>query len=114
MKKHEDDLQSALARLVEALRARLGAGPASDLLEVTRSTWRGKPIGKRPARMTRRLEQQIQRAVFEHLRWHGAKNIFAFHPNGGWRTATEGAIFKPMGVVPGVPRNVVLVRLTVS
>ena len=33
MKKHEDDLQSALARLVEMLRERLGAGPASDLLE---------------------------------------------------------------------------------
>lgn len=59
--------------------------------------------------MVRRPEQAIQRAVFEHLRWRGAKNIFPFHPaNGGWRTAVEGAILKSMGVVPGVPDVIII------
>lgn len=59
--------------------------------------------------MTQRLEQKIQRAVFEHLRWHGAPNIFAFHPaNGGWRSPIEGAILKSMGVVPGVADVIII------
>jgi hypothetical protein len=42
-----------------------------------------------------RPEQQIQRAVFQHLHQRGAPDVFAFHPaNGGWRSAVEGAIFK--------------------
>lgn len=51
-----------------------------------------------------REEQAIQRAVFAHLRQRAAPDVFAFHPaNGGWRSPVEGAIFKGMGVVPGVP-----------
>ena len=51
-----------------------------------------------------RREQEIQKAVFAHLRQRGAKNVFAFHPaNGGYRTPVEAAIFKAMGVVPGTP-----------
>lgn len=56
--------------------------------------------------MTRRArpEQQIQKAVLEHLRVRGAPNLFAFHcPNGGGRSAIEGAILKGMGVRAGVP-----------
>ncbi len=57
-----------------------------------------------------RPEQQIQRAVFQHLRARGAPNVFAFHPaNGGFRTPAEAAIFKGLGVVPGVP-DVILIR----
>jgi hypothetical protein len=51
-----------------------------------------------------RPEQAIQRAVFAHIRARGAANLFAFHPaNGGWRSKTEGAILKSMGVVVGTP-----------
>jgi hypothetical protein len=51
-----------------------------------------------------RPEQQIQRALLEHLRLRGAPDLFAFHcPNGGARTPIEGAIFKSLGVVAGVP-----------
>jgi hypothetical protein len=49
-------------------------------------------------------EQQIQRAVFEHLAIRAASTVFAFHPaNGGWRSRVEGAILKGMGVKAGVP-----------
>jgi hypothetical protein len=51
-----------------------------------------------------RPEQQIQRAVFEHLALRGAPAMFAFHPaNGGWRSRVEAAILKGMGVRAGVP-----------
>jgi hypothetical protein len=56
------------------------------------------------ASLVKRLEQQIQKAVVEHLRVRAAPNTFFFHvPNGGWRTRTEGAILKGMGVMPGTP-----------
>ena len=59
--------------------------------------------------MTQRPEQAIQRAVFEHLRWRGAPNIFAFHsPNEGWRSPIEAAIFKSIGTRAGVPDVVVI------
>ena len=49
-------------------------------------------------------EQQIQRAVFEHLAMRAASTVFAFHPaNGGWRSRVEAAILKGMGVRAGVP-----------
>jgi hypothetical protein len=51
-----------------------------------------------------RPEQQIQRAVFEHLAIRAASTVFAFHPaNGGWRSRVEAAILKGMGVRAGVP-----------
>jgi hypothetical protein len=57
-----------------------------------------------PRRKRANPEQQIQRAVFQHLRIRGVPNMVAFHcPNGGWRTAVEGAIFKGLGVLPGIP-----------
>ena len=53
---------------------------------------------------TARPEQQIQRAVFQHLAIRAASAVFAFHPaNGGWRSPVEGAILKGMGVRAGVP-----------
>jgi hypothetical protein len=58
----------------------------------------------RPAAFPQPSEQSIQRTVFEHLAWRAAPATFAFHvPNGGWRSPTEGAIFKALGVRPGVP-----------
>ena len=51
-----------------------------------------------------RREQEIQKAVFAHLRQRGARNVFAFHPaNGGYRRPIEAAIFRSIGVVPGTP-----------
>jgi hypothetical protein len=49
-------------------------------------------------------ESDLQRDVFAHLRMRGIKNCFSFHcPNGGWRSPIEAAIFKAIGVTPGVP-----------
>lgn len=49
-------------------------------------------------------EQQIQRAVFQHLKMRAAPGVFAFHvPNGGYRKPKEAAIMKGLGVVAGVP-----------
>ena len=56
------------------------------------------------AQWSSRPEQQIQRAVFEHLAIRAASTVFAFHPaNGGWRSRVEAAILKGMGVKAGVP-----------
>jgi hypothetical protein len=49
-------------------------------------------------------EQQIQRAVFDHLRLRAERGVFAFHvPNGGYRKPIEAAIMKGLGVKAGVP-----------
>jgi VRR-NUC domain len=61
--------------------------------------------------MTRRArpEQQLQRAVLDHLRWRAVPNTFAFHPaNGGWRSAIEAQILKSQGVVAGVPDVIIV------
>jgi hypothetical protein len=51
-----------------------------------------------------RSEQEIQRALFEHLAVRGARECFAFHvPNGGWRSRVEAAIMKGLGVQSGIP-----------
>jgi len=53
--------------------------------------------------MRRRLEDDIQRAVVAHIRTRGVSGLCWFHPpNGGARTRAEGAIFKGLGVQPGV------------
>ncbi|HEY8417043.1 MAG TPA: VRR-NUC domain-containing protein [Limnochordales bacterium] len=46
-------------------------------------------------------EDQEQRVVVEWLRWHGI--LFAHVPNGGYRRRVEAAIFRGLGVQPGVP-----------
>ena len=51
-----------------------------------------------------RPEDQIQRAVFQHLRARSAPGVFAFHvPNGGRRKPVEASILKGLGVKAGVP-----------
>jgi hypothetical protein len=56
-----------------------------------------------------RPEQQLQKAVLDHLRWRAVPCTFAFHPaNGGWRSAVEACILKSQGVVAGVPDVIVV------
>jgi len=58
-----------------------------------------------------RPEDQIQRAVFDHLRSRAAANVFAFHvPNGGKRKPIEAAILKGLGVRAGVPDIIAIHR----
>jgi hypothetical protein len=62
--------------------------------------------------MTRRAqpEQQIQRAVIQHLAWRARSDAWwCAIPNGGARTAIEGAIFKGLGVRAGAP-DLLIVR----
>jgi hypothetical protein len=49
-----------------------------------------------------RPEQQIHRAVVQHLRQRGAPGVVFIHvPNGGKRKPIEAAIFKSLGVRAG-------------
>jgi hypothetical protein len=49
-------------------------------------------------------EQEIQRAIFQHLKRRGAPDVYVFAvPNGGYRRPVEAAIMKGLGVTPGVP-----------
>jgi VRR-NUC domain len=51
-----------------------------------------------------RPEQGIQKAVVAHLKARGTTGMVFLHvPNGGARSAIEGAIFKSLGVIPGAP-----------
>jgi len=51
----------------------------------------------------RRPEDQIQRAIVQHLRFRGARGAVWWHtPNGGARQKTEAAILKGLGVLAGV------------
>ncbi len=58
----------------------------------------------------RHPEQQLQRAVVEYLRiMENLHHLVFFHPaNGGGRSRIEAAIFKGLGVRPGVPDLVLL------
>jgi hypothetical protein len=52
----------------------------------------------------RMREQDIQRAVFQHIAQRGALGLFAFHPaNGGYRRPIEAKILQGLGVTSGVP-----------
>ena len=49
-----------------------------------------------------RAEQQIQRAIVQHLRQRSAPGVVFIHvPNGGKRKPIEAAIFKGLGVRRG-------------
>lgn len=49
-----------------------------------------------------RPEQQVHRAVVQHLRQRGAPGVVFIHvPNGGKRKPIEAAIFKSLGVRAG-------------
>jgi hypothetical protein len=54
--------------------------------------------------MTRRPEQDLQRAVAQHLAWRARPGIWWTHvPLGGWRTKVEAAILNGMGTRRGTP-----------
>jgi len=56
-----------------------------------------------------RPEQQIQRAIFAHLRARGAPGIVAWHPfSGGYRRPAEAAIYRSLGAIAGLPDVMVL------
>jgi len=57
----------------------------------------------------RRSEQELQKAVLQHLAWRGVRGVFVFHyPAGGWRSPVEAAIFKSLGVVAGIPDIIII------
>jgi hypothetical protein len=58
----------------------------------------------------RRPEQQIQKALVEHLRLRAQRDVFWFAcENGGYRTAIEAVVLKSCGIKPGVP-DLILIR----
>lgn len=59
----------------------------------------------------KRPEQEIHKAVVQHLRARGVPGLVFWHtPNGGKRSPVEAAIFKAMGVRAGVS-DLILVRM---
>jgi hypothetical protein len=57
----------------------------------------------------RLTENQIQRAVFAHIRQRGVANVFGFHPrNGGQDQRRLAGINSALGVISGVPDVVVI------
>jgi len=51
----------------------------------------------------KRIEDDIQRAVIQHLKERGVPGVVYWHtPNGGKRRKTEAAILKGLGVRAGV------------
>jgi hemin uptake protein HemP len=56
-----------------------------------------------------RPEQQLQKAVLDHLRRRAVPCTFAFHPaNGGARSPVEARILKSQGVVARVPDIIIV------
>jgi hypothetical protein len=54
-------------------------------------------------------EDDIQSALFSHLRWRAAPGAFFFHcPNGGRRDPVEAARFKALGARAGVPDVIII------
>jgi hypothetical protein len=59
--------------------------------------------------MIRLTENQIQRAVFAHIRQRGAPGTFGFHPrNGGQDQRRLAGANSALGVISGVPDVVVI------
>jgi hypothetical protein len=55
-------------------------------------------------RRQQRPEQSLQKALVEHLHGRAPRDVwFAHYPGGGWRSRTEAAIFKSLGVKAGTP-----------
>jgi hypothetical protein len=56
-----------------------------------------------------RPEQQIHKGIVQLIRAKHPRLLFFHVPNGGARSATEGAIFKSLGVLAGVPDLVFII-----
>jgi hypothetical protein len=66
-----------------------------------------------PARQGRRRrpEQELQRAIIDHLHWRGHVDAFFFHyPAGGWRSPIEAKILKALGTIAGVPDLIIIFK----
>ena len=73
---------------------------------------RGLPTikGQKP-RTRRHDEDDLHMAVWSLICMRQARDVMVFHPaNGGARSAREGARFKRMGVLAGVPDLVCIVK----
>jgi VRR-NUC domain len=54
-------------------------------------------------------EQQIQKAVFDHLKSRAVSDAFFWHPfSGGFRRPKEAAIYKGLGAIAGLPDVLIL------
>jgi hypothetical protein len=52
----------------------------------------------------RRLEQQLQKAIFAHVAARATRDSVIWHtPNGGFRSKAEAAIMAGLGVKRGLP-----------
>lgn len=50
------------------------------------------------------VEEQLHRAIWQHIKLRAPKNVIAYHPaNGGSRSKRTAGRLKAMGVVPGIP-----------
>ena len=59
----------------------------------------------------RRPEDEIQRAVFQHIGARGVQGLVAFHcPNGGARSPVEASILVGLGVKAGIADVLALYR----
>ena len=55
-------------------------------------------------------EQQIQKAIFAHLKQRAVPGAFFWHPfSGGFRKPKEAAIYKGLGAIAGLP-DVIIVK----
>src|SRR5262249_56152814 len=62
-------------------------------------------------RSRRHPEQQIQRAVLEHLKLRHAPGVYWFHvANGGYRAPIEAKGLKSLGVMAGAPPLLLIPR----
>lgn len=73
-----------------------------------------RTTGIRRAKPLRYYEEKVQIGIFNYLSTvmclHKFKTFLAFHvPNGGFRSPTEGAILKAMGVMSGVADIILLI-----
>lgn len=67
-----------------------------------RDPWNSQ-LGIADKKPNRHLEEDLQKAVWEHIKLSKAKNVMAFSvPNGMHSSKRMGARFKAQGMLPGV------------
>lgn len=99
-------MSTRMAMTTMAEDTRTGASEGAGLPDQGVSAGR-LPTGRRKPELT---ENQIQAAVFKHLRTRGAPGIFAFHPKNGNSdmAGRKSGIHVALGVEPGVPDVIVI------
>ncbi len=78
---------------------------AADLHSIVKPAGAGRPTG-----LSELSENEIQKAVFKHLRIRGAKNAFWFHPKNASAdmAGRKAGIHFALGVEPGIPDVIVI------